>query len=180
MNAEMLMNAIGGISDRHIEAFSVIEAKKYKSVRKTTVAIAACFCILLSAVVISGALLNNNHQSDVSPGELGSIIWGEPQQNGSIDEYKKSANYGEITITNSLQNAMDSNDDATALYAVFITEATDKSNDYIYNHFVKLLFCKEEYLDYGIVYATKAQISSWVCPQDMAIVLSLALRRTTK
>lgn len=177
MNAEKLMDAIGGINDSHVEKYAVILQKPRKTIWDKAITVAACLCVLLSAVIIiTGAVYSGKRQSAGLPDGNNNVIWSEKQESESLDKYIQSAVCGEIAVTHSLQKAMDDNDNDSALYAVCVTEATGQSTEYVYNRFIKSLGCKEQYLESRIIYATESQISSWTCPQDIAVVLSLAVK----
>lgn len=172
MNAEKLMNAIGNISDRHIEEFAIVTPKRQKNIWMKAVPIAACFCVLLVAIVIPNITKHEVGVHDVP--DSYEIIWCDASQNENIEKYIDKFCVGEIVVTNSLKKLMDSGDSNLALYAVLITETTGKSKEYIYRTFVKTLDVREQYLEYGIIYITENQINSLVCPQDLALILSPA------
>lgn len=63
MNAEMLMNAIGGISDRHIEKYAVIKTVGLaKSTLKKLTIVAACFLLVIG---ISNLVKSSVQHSDI-------------------------------------------------------------------------------------------------------------------
>ncbi len=174
MNAEKLMNAIGNISDRHIEEFAVVQRKTHKALWSKVVSAAACFCIILSAIFIIPSLLENE-EGTPNVSDPYETIWGDSSQSENVDEYINKSTKGTVIVTNSLKDLMENSESDLVLYAVLITETTGKSDEYIYNFFVKPLNVREQYLDYGIIYITESQINALICPSDMAIILSPAL-----
>lgn len=174
MNAENLMRAIGGISDRHIEEFAIVQRKTHKALWIKVVSVTACFCVIMSAIFIIPSLLMNE-QGTLNVIDPHETIWGDSSQNENVDEYINKSIKGTVIITNSLKNSMENCESDWVLYAVLITETTGKSDEYIYNSFVKPLNIREQYIDYGIIYITESQINALTCPSDMAIILSPAL-----
>lgn len=180
MNAEKLMNAIGNISDRHIIEFAVIQQKEYKTLWGKVASIAACFCIILSAILIIPSVLSNvgnpqNPGDTIDPYE---IIWGDSSTNENVSDYIDIATVGSVTVVDSLKKSIEDREDDAVLYAVLITETTGKSSEYIYNAFVKPLNVREQYFDHGIIFITESQINALQCPVNMAIILSPALKPT--
>ena len=63
-----------------------------------------------------------------------------------------------------------------AAFAVLVTETTGASEEVVYETFVKPLGVEEDYLGAGIIFVTKEQLRELVCPEGLALVLSLAAR----
>lgn len=75
MNAEKLMSAIGGISDRHIEEFAVVKpVSSIKSTLLKVASIAACFVIAFCVVSIALNLFDSPISNDKTPEVQACII----------------------------------------------------------------------------------------------------------
>ena len=174
MNAERLMRAIGGISDRHIEEFAVVKpVKTRKNTWLKIISMAACICLVVIAVICLPKIIDQQeHISIVTPPRK--TIWGDSASGDKVEDYFKQTDLGTAVITKSLKTAMEGVDDESALFAVLVTETTGKENEYVYN-FIKTMHVNEDYMESGIIFLTESQINSLKCPSDLALILSLAV-----
>lgn len=178
MNGEKLMGAIGGISDRHVVEFAEVKpVAVHKTLWIKAASAAACLCLIVTGTVFF--LQKDSPDTpphDVSaPTQKGEIIWGIGTGDFEYQDYTALAKKGEIVIANPLKNAMNHPENAEDIFAVSVIEATGADKETIYNTFVKPLNLEEDYLESGIVFATKEQIEAFVCPKNLALVLSLGV-----
>ena len=167
MNAENLMHAIGGISDRYVAEFAEVRPVTPKRCRRHRLgALAACVCLALTA------------------------IWAESADAAGLAACMERSEKGVVLLTESLQDAVSwpssnagqlvGTGTGTApderLFAVLVTETTGASEEVVYETFVKPLGVEEDYLGAGIIFVTKEQLRELVCPEGLALVLSLAAR----
>lgn len=175
MSTEKLMNAISGISDRHITEFAVVRPVVWLRNRRLKIALAAaCLCFALTGLAF---LLNRGGAAYVDKTDMpqpGMIIWGGGFGDNEWNDYTDIAQMGCVTVAPVLESAMDDPGNGGGIFAVSVTEAGGASKESVYREFVEPLNVYEKYMENGIIFATKEQIESFVCPSDMAIVLSLA------
>lgn len=174
MNAEKLMSAIGGISDRHIEEFAVVKpVETQKNTWLKIISMAACICLVVTAVIGLQNILDQQEQTPiVTP--PGKTIWGDSASGDKVEDYFELTDLGTIVITKSLKTAMEGVEDESTLFAVLVTETTSNDNEYVYNSFIKALNVNEDYMESGIIFITESQINDLKCPSDLALILSLA------
>ena len=67
MKAEKMMNAIGKISDRHIEEFAVIRNNKRRTLWIKVLSAAACLCVVLSAIIILPGMIKSAPPTKIPP-----------------------------------------------------------------------------------------------------------------
>lgn len=170
MNGNNIMTAIGNIDDKYIMEFSQEETLKVNSsiVKKTVLSIAACLCLVISAVVL---LTNNSTPNIPSTGEK---IWGTGITDNEFKNSSEQAEKGKITIADSLKNAMHNSKNKNDIFAIMVTETSGATKEKIYDSFVIPLKVEEDYMKTGIIFATEEQIESFDCPSDLSIVLFLA------
>lgn len=178
MNAEKLMNAIGGISDRHILEFVIVKPVVFIKKRCAKIVLAvACLCIIVTGVVF---FLNGSDQPYVNVTDIpqpGKIVWGSGFADFDANEwryYTGQARNGTVVISENLRDEISKEENSGAVFAVLVTETRGKSQENVYESFVKPMNVKEDYMNSGVIFATAEQIASIVCPLDMAVVLSLA------
>ena len=183
MNAENLMHAIGGISDRYVAEFAEVRPVTPKRCRRHRLgALAACVCLALTAIV--WVVYN------AAPFPSDRAIWAESADAAGLAACMERSDKGVVLFTESLKDAVSwpssnagqlvGTGTGTApderLSAVLVTETTGASEEVVYETFVKPLGVEEDYLGAGIIFVTKEQLRELVCPEGLALVLSLAAR----
>lgn len=176
MNADQFMAAVDGIKDEYIVECAVKSSiRKRRNLRVWSFSV-ACACFF-GVLVYSAVYLFTTEQKH--------IIWNENADMYEYEHYITQASKGEIVITESLLNAAfmltpsgpdEPNDESAYLLAVFVMETTGASKDEIYEKFILPLGVKEDYMKSGIIYITKKQLYSIECPDDLAVILSLAVK----
>lgn len=179
MKAERLLCAIGGISDRHIVEFAEVRpVMLLKAIWIKMVAAAACLCFAVIGAVV---FVHNAPQGEQTGTDLpqGETIWryrwsdfGDMEGKDDIGQSVK----GSILLEDRLKAAMEKSDNAADVFAVQVTETSGAAEEDIYNAFVKPLGVDEEYMKWGLIFATAEQIRSLVCPPEFAIVLRLSVK----
>lgn len=170
MNGNELMTAIGNIDDKYVMAFSQEGTLKVNRsiVKKIVLPIAACLCIIVSAMVL---LKNNDTTNFPSTGEQ---IWGDGITDNEVVSSSEQAVKGKIIIADSLKKAMHDSQNKNDVFAIMVTETSGANKEIVYNSFVKPLNVEEDYMKSGLIFATEEQIQSFECPADLSIVLFLA------
>lgn len=178
MSGNVMMAAIGNLHDRYILEFAeVTPLKKRPSAFVTKILpLAACFSIVIMLVIFF-AQNRNVPQGDPSSSALnGNIIWGSGAADNIVEDYSGQAAKGTIIITESLKTAIANSSNDRDVFAVLVTEMSDVSRDDVYNIFVKPLNIEEQYIATGVIFISENQIRSLVCPSNLALVLSLAVK----
>lgn len=177
MKEEKIMDAIGGISDRHIEEFAVVEPViKRSTIWKRGLLVAGLALVLLWKQYSIYVPTNGFEQE-----ECGKEIWNSAANNDEVAMYIEQSTMGTIIITESLETAIEEEDGDGVCFVILVTETTGKSREYIYESFVKNLKKLPgnwDYMEKGIVYLEKEQIQSLECPPDLGLILSLASENT--
>lgn len=170
MNGNELMTAIGNINDKYIMEFSQEETLKVNRsiVKKFVLPIAACFCIIVSAMI----LLTNNNTPNIPP--TGEQIWGNGITDNEVVSSSEQAVKGKIIIADSLKKAMHNSQNKNDVFAIMVTETSGANKEIIYKSFVQPLNVKEDYMKTGLIFATEKQIQAFECPAELSIVLFLA------
>lgn len=175
MIKEQIMSAIGNINDEFITECCTKNLYKRRKLRIYLWA-SACFILAIISIGFTANILSKQNN----------VIWNENPNIHEIEECYKHASMGKVVFTDSLQNAViiltpsDQNKqpeiDEKSVFAVLVTETTGVSKEIIYRDFVLPLGVKEEYLDSGIVFLTRKQLKEIKCPNNLAIILSLAAK----
>lgn len=177
MNGKVLMSAIGNINDKYIMEFAkVLPIRKQRSALFTRIIpVAACLCIIVMSVVL---LMQRNDINHIKPVNIsdGNVIWGDGAGDNILDDYSEKASKGTIIIAETLETAMNNSKNENDMFAVLVTEMSDISKDDVYNIFIKPLEIDEEYMENGIIFASENQIRTLKCPDNFALVLSLAVK----
>lgn len=172
MRKELMMEAIGNISDKHIMEFASPGRFDKRQIKKN-VAIAACMCIVVVVSVIVGVNykgLLSKHQGG------GDVIWGIKDLNSYEDTTKESTSMepGTIKVADSLTEAFLNSTAESDVFAIMVHETSGAEKNDVYQQFVLKQGVKEDYLENGIIFATIKQVESFTCPDNMSIVLYLA------
>ena len=168
MTGKLILDAVGGISDRYIMEF--VDVTQKKRINWKPAALAACLCLALTAVL----LWSNGTRRGTTPTiAYEDVIWGE-----NIEDMEAS-NYGDvkpghICISEGLQNAFDRSNDARDVFAIRVIELTGASEEQVYEEFIKDLGDYEEYLSRGMIFATQEQVREILVSDRFAIVFELA------
>ena len=176
MIKEQIMSAIGNINDEFITECCTKNLYKRRKLRIYLWA-SACFILAIISIGFTANILSKQNN----------VIWNENPNIHEIEECYKHASMGKVVFTDSLQNAViiltpseqnkPSVADDECVFAVFVTETTGLSKEIIYRDFVLPLGAEEEYLDSGIVFLTREQLKEIKCPNNFAIILSLAAKQ---
>lgn len=170
MNVEVLMEAINGINEKYI-----IEARKIKKALwfKKHIWKAACVILAVIAVIFVWNVP-----------ERYEVIWAERLNVEELNEAVNNSKKGVLTITRSLYDATerssqtDIGEEKTTpkkyLIAILVTETTGATKEEVYKKFVKPLTKNEDYLEKGVIYLTTEELMKASCPNDYALVLTLA------
>lgn len=204
MNAEKLMNAIGGIGDQYIIKFAEVKpAVKPKAMWIKIAAVAACLCF---AIIVTALFMKNiepqgsrpsayipeesetnapqgssKPNTDISQGaetsapQPGETIWAHDGDQIWKD-YSEQSVKGSIILADELKIMMEKSENAADVFAVRITDTAGASREEIYNTFVKPLGIDEEYMKTGVIFVTEEQINTLVCPSELALVLYLVVK----
>ena len=175
MTAEKLMNAIGGISDRHIAEFANVKPVGMKSRLFKFVSVAACLCFIAIGTVffMKNSAAPHGGGSDIDAPRPAETVWGIGLEDMEWKDYAKLAEKGSVIITDELQIMMERSDNEEDVFAILVEEMTGVTEEEVYSTFVKPSGVEEEYMEKGIIYATAEQINSFVCPSELALVLYL-------
>lgn len=175
MTAEKLMNAIGGISDRHIAEFANVKPVGMKSRLLKFVSVAACLCFIAIGTVffMKNSAAPHGGGSDIDAPRPAETVWGIGLEDMEWKDYAKLAEKGSVIITDELQIMMERSDNEEDVFAILVEEMTGVTEEEVYSTFVKPSGVEEEYMEKGIIYATAEQINSFVCPSELALVLYL-------
>lgn len=165
MKKELIMEAIGNISDRHVMEFADVSNYKIKYNFLRACSIAACICFVLAISLIVG--LNNMVAPLNQDGEELSRETESDNHHNSID----SIEFGTVKISDSLAAAFMNADSDNEIFAIKVQEVSGADKKEVYQQFILKQGVEEDYLDKGIIYATKRQVQSFKCPDDMYIVL---------
>ena len=175
MTAEKLMNAIGGISDRHIAEFANVKPVGMKSRLLKFVSVAACLCFIAIGTVffMKNSAAPHGGGSDIDAPRPAETVWGMGLGDMEWKDYAKLAEKGSVIITDELQIMMERSDNEEDVFAILVEEMTGGTEEEVYSTFVKPSGVEEEYMEKGVIYATAEQINSFVCPSELALVLYL-------
>lgn len=196
MKKELIMDAIGDISNEHIMEFADAECDKIYHRKKMgrMIAAVACFCIIVSGAIVI-ALYHNNSLIPPNGGVLaGDFTDTDKNDNGSEDkqnglqiedeniigdsfgvgiedETHSAKENGTVKVTPFLYQAIIKSDDPNEVFKVNVIEKNASTRQEIYDAFASKTDAGKDFLKSGFLYATKAQIEELVCPENMAIVL---------
>ena len=177
MNAEKFISSIGAISDKYIIECANTNRLYAQRKLRTCLLTAACLVLVILSGVLAAKFFSESQKH---------VVWNENANMQEIEQCYDQATAGNIVITESLQSAVDllTPSDQNkhleigekSVFAVLVTETTGVSKEIIYRDFVLPIGAKEEYLDSGIVYLTRKQLKEIKCPNNLAIILSLAAK----
>lgn len=177
MNAEKFISSVGAISDKYIIECANTNRLYAQRKLRTCLLTAACFVLVILSGVLAAKFFSESQKH---------IVWNENADIHEIEKYYDQATEGNVVITESLQSVFailtpseqnkPSVADDECVFAVLVTETTGVSKEIIYRDFVLPLGVKEEYLDSGIVFLTRKQLKEIKCPNNLAIILSLAAK----
>lgn len=181
MSAEKLMNAIGGINDKHIAEFAGIKERlSVKYMRINAAAVLLFFCaVAMSAMLFakSGMGIHNIVTEEATQSSAKTVWWCGSKDFGDIDSAEqavKDAAKGIVTLTDRLRKAIEDSDDASNMFAVQVCKIEEVPKKTVYDMFVKPSGVEEQYMENGWIFATAEQIEALVCPSEFAIMLELA------
>lgn len=177
MTAKLLMEAIGDIDESYIMEFVAVKEQKVRKIGvfKKYLALAASIVMVVSTSMVVGKIMS---PSVVTPTiDMEQVIWrqGNMSQYGEEFDFSKLVT-GNIYIGESLEDAFWNYPAEATVFAVSISEETGSSKKEVYERFVKQLDVAEEYMESGVVFATKEQIEGFSCPDDMLILLRHAYK----
>lgn len=171
MKKELIIEAIGNISDRHIMEFTNIDSISKTHHITRVFSIVACICIVVTISTIAGLYckeqLTSHHGGE-------NIIWGDGDLHSYGDATKETAELGVVKVTDELSAAFANSNSESDIFAIEVHEMSGTEKIDIYQQFILKLGVKEDYMENGIIFATKKQVASFECPTDMSIVLYLA------
>lgn len=172
MRKELIIDAIGNISDRHIMEFADVNSLAIVR-RRHIFSMVACICLIVTLSIVTGLFFKKELSS---PGNSGEIIWGESDWHEYEDTTKgtETAELGVVKVSDSLAEAFANSDSESDIFAIKVYEINGMDNIDVYQQFILKLGVKETYLENGLVFATKKQVASFKCPTNMSIVLYLA------
>lgn len=158
MSTEKIMNAIGEISDKHIEEAAVVKpfARRKKTWIKTSAA-AACACMLIVAAALFAS--KNNTPDNKSALEYWRGDFGLCEVNESF------------YITESLRREMENTDEGNGVMTVYVYESSGASRESVYERLIKPMNVEEEFMEREVIFVTAEQINSLVCPPDLKVLL---------
>ncbi|MCM1308979.1 MAG: hypothetical protein NC223_10315 [Butyrivibrio sp.] len=181
MSAEKLMNAIGGINDKHIAEFAGIKERlSVKYMRINAAAVVLFFCAAAMSAMLfakSSMGIHNIVTEEATQKRVKTVWWGGFKDFGDTDSAEqvvKKAEKGVVTLTDKLKKAIEDSDDASNIFAVQVCKIEEVPKETVYDMFVKPSGVEEQYMENGWIFATAEQIESLVCPPEFAIVLELA------
>lgn len=178
MNAENLMHAIGGISDRYVAEFAEVRPVTPKRCRRHRLgALAACVCLALTAIV--WVVYN------AAPFPSDRAIWAESADAAGLAACMERSEKGVVLLTESLQDAVSwpssnagqlvgtgtARRPTSGFLRFWLRRRPGASEEVVYETFVKPLGVEEDYLGAGIIFVTKEQLRELVCPEGLALVL---------
>ncbi|MBR4852213.1 MAG: hypothetical protein IKV01_01275 [Clostridia bacterium] len=176
MIKEQIMSAIGNINDEFITECCTKNLYKRRKLRIYLWA-SACAVLAIISIGFTANILSKQNN----------VIWNENPNIQEIEECYRHASIGKVVIADSLQNAVivltpseqnkPSVADDECVFAVLVTETTGASKEEIYRDFILPLGAEEEYLDSGIIFLTREQLKEIKCPNNFAIILSLAAKQ---
>lgn len=180
MTAKVLMEAIGDIDESYIMEFADVKEQKVRKIDvfKKFLAIAASVVLVVLTSMVVGKIMN---PSVVPPTiDREQVVWrqGNMSQYGEEFDFSKLVT-GNIYIGDSLADAFWNFPAEETVFAVSISEETGASKEEVYEQFVKQLGVAEEYMESGVIFATKEQIEGFSCPADMLILLRHAYKEKT-
>ena len=177
MNGEKFMTAIYGISDKYVaECANEKHLYTLKKIRARVLIAASAALVVLSVIFAANSFYEKQKY----------IIWNQNADIQEIERYYDQATAGNIVITESLKNAVavltpssqnkPPETDEKSVFAILITETTGIPKEEIYKKFVLPLGAEESYMKNGIIFLTRKQLETIECPDNMAIILSLAYK----
>lgn len=175
MTAKMIMETIGEIEDRYIMEFAdVEEIKKVRIgvVKKCLFLAASVALIFLVGMAVDRILKEPTLQPVV---DMEQVVW----KKGNISQYGEEFDYtklvrGNVYIGDSLKVAFRNFLEEDTVFAVSVKEETGILKEEVYEKFIIPLGVAEEYMERGVIFATREQIEEMHCPEDMLILLSHA------
>ncbi|MBR6697075.1 MAG: hypothetical protein IKL73_02260 [Lachnospiraceae bacterium] len=183
MKNETLFAIIDDIDDEYIMEFAKVE--KISNVRRKII---RNICLLVACiVVIIGVLsiveLNKEQKNEIitmDKEDGTNVIWGRPSSD--VEQFQSNHTFnteeylGQIILDEELKEAMRVTISDKDLFAVWVYECTGKSHEKVYGDFIMVIGVEEDYLNKKLIFATKTQLESMTCPDDMIIILGLACR----
>ena len=143
MTGEMILDAIGGISDRYLLEFAHVEPKK-RAIWWRWLGVAACIGLFLTAVLLWPGYSQSEVDSSKPTFSMNDVIWGDASGDMIMDSFDH-VSMGEIFITDGLTEAFARSKNAGDVFAVRVTEVTGASTEEIYEKFIKNLGLEEDY-----------------------------------
>lgn len=173
MIARNVLDAIGDIDDFYIMEFSKIRQKK-RVVSRRLLAVAACLCLVITAVAVSFMPFSDDPTVPSSAVTIpkGEVIWGTSDGDLSSNVFDH-VSAEEIFYTDALCAAFSRSVDDTDVFAIKVIEVTGASKEDIYERFVKPLGLYEEYISRGVIFGTQEQIKQIICPAEFGFVFAL-------
>lgn len=162
MTASALLNAIGQIDDKYVMEFAHIRRQRISW--RAVAVIAACLLLIAGAVFTAWPRINNQPQHN--------IIWADSSSTPNTEQF--GIIKGHIQFSANLTKAMAESDSNTDLFAIEVVELTGAANEEVYEQVIRPLRLTETYQENGIIFASREQIETMTCPDDMSIVLTLA------
>lgn len=109
--------------------------------------------------------------------DMDKVVWGSGSYNHETDNGEGMESndnlFGTIQIAPSLENAM-TEYVQEVVFAVYVECPYISDKNAIYEEFILKLGVEEDYMEKSVIYATKAQIEAFECPENMGFVLHLA------
>lgn len=187
MRAENLMKAIGNIDDRHIEEFLIVEKRIKSKTIKNIYTLVASICVL----ILCSALMYGHYRS-LSPNEGGgnvvssesedenttsiidirNVVWRTGVHSFEAIDYEKITG-GMTVVAPSLKRAFEQYTDEDVVFAIFVEKVLGSQSE-VYHSFIKEAGVAEEYMEMGLIYATRQQVEKLSCDRNIAVVLHWA------
>ena len=168
MTGEILLDAVGYISDRYVNECSNLRRKKV--IWKPLVIAAACICLILTTVWFYSAVKQSKAVPTFPEGD---VIWG----NGDLgNPVYGDVCAGEILLSQELLEAFACSTNSTDIFAIRVFEVTGAPDEDVYEGFIKRLGVYEEYLEREVIFATQDQIKNISCPEEFGFVFTLAVK----
>ena len=187
MNAESLMKAIGDIDDRHIEKSMFAEKKIASKTVKNIYALVASICVfILCSALVYGYYLSicpsdggGNVVSSETEDEnttpiidIRKVVWRTEVHSFEAIDYEKITG-GMTVVAPSLKGAFEQYTDEDVVFAIFVEKVLGSHSE-VYNSFIKEAGVAEEYMEMGLIYATRQQVEKLSCDRNIAVVLHWA------
>lgn len=187
MNGKLLMAAIGEVQDRYVMEFAQVEpVKKAQPLGiAKLLPLAACLCLILAGALtlIRPQELPKPQPGTSVPGTAapstvpsGNVIWAP----GDLHSYEEPGDMaltepGTIQVDKALTEAFERYSAEHNIFAIEVHELSGADRAAVYEQFVSKLGVAEDYLEHGLLFATRKQVEAFRCPQNMSIVLAWAV-----